>query len=186
MASTRRPLLSAARGLAGALPLLALLALGLLVLIPAALGYQRYVILTGSMTGTYDRGSLVFDRVVKTSSLREGDPITFKPPGHGLVTHRIHKIRTIDGKRVFWTKGDANKVVDPWSPITLNEATQAEVAFHVPYAGFAIAALQERRWRMLIIGIPAALIALMTLRALWRETAEPEPAPTRAEAGGSA
>jgi signal peptidase I len=180
MASTRRPLLSAARGLAGALPLLALLALGLVILIPAALGYQRYVILTGSMTGTYDRGSLVFDRVVPTSSLRVGDPITFKPPNHILVTHRIHKIRTIDGKRVFWTKGDANRALDLWDPITLTQPTQAKVAFSVPYAGYAIAALQDRRWRMLIIGIPAALIALLTLRGLWRESGEPEPAPAEA------
>ena len=30
---------------------------------------------------------------------------------------------------------------------------------------------------MLIIGMPAVLIALMTLRGLWRE-AEPEPEPT--------
>ena len=52
------------------------------------------------------------------------------------------------------------------------------MAFHVPYVGFGIAALSDRRWRMLIIGIPAALIALMTLRGLWREAEpkrEPEP-----------
>ena len=39
----------------------------LAVLVPALLGYQRYVITSGSMTGTYDRGSLVFDKVVPTS-----------------------------------------------------------------------------------------------------------------------
>ena len=35
--------------------LLAVTAAGVLMLGPAALGYHRYVILTGSMTGTYDR-----------------------------------------------------------------------------------------------------------------------------------
>ena len=61
------------------------------MLLPALLGYQRYVITSGSMTGTYDRGSLVYDSVVPTSSLKVGDVITFGPPGHaGLVTHRIH------------------------------------------------------------------------------------------------
>ena len=34
----------------------------MVMLVPALLGFQRYVILTGSMTGTYDRGSIVFDR----------------------------------------------------------------------------------------------------------------------------
>jgi signal peptidase len=50
-----------------------ILALALAVLVPALLGYQRYVITSGSMTGTYDRGSLVFDRVVPTTSLRAGE-----------------------------------------------------------------------------------------------------------------
>jgi signal peptidase len=175
MATPVSPLLRGLRRLAGALPLLALLGLGLIVVIPALLGFQRYVIVSGSMTGTYDRGSIVFDRVVPTASLRTGDIITFTPPGHdGLVTHRIHSIQVIRGQRVFSTKGDFNPVVDVWDPFTLRRPTQARVSFGVPYAGFGIAALSDRRWRMLIIGIPAALIALMTLASLWRE-AEPEP-----------
>jgi hypothetical protein len=32
------------------------------------------------MTGTYDVGSIVFDRQAPTSSLRVGDPITYAPP----------------------------------------------------------------------------------------------------------
>ena len=174
MARTGNPLLRGVRRLAGALPLLGALALGGLVLVPALLGYQRYVILTGSMTGTYDRGSIVFDRVVPTSSLRVGDVITFKPPGEsGLVTHRIHALKIIRGKHVFSTKGDFNKVPDIWNPFTLTEPKQAKVAFHVPYAGFALSALSDRRNRMLVIGIPAALIALLTLVALFRDSSPP-------------
>lgn len=171
MATTVSPLLRGLRRLAGALPLLGALALGLVILVPALLGYQRYVIVSGSMTGTYDRGSIVFDRVVPTSSLRTGDVITFRPPGRtDLVTHRIHSLKVIRGQHVFTTKGDFNPVPDAWSPMTLRERTQARVAFSVPHLGFAIAALSDRRWRMLVIGIPAALIALMTLSSLWRET----------------
>ena len=56
-------------------------------------GFQRYVITSGSMTGTYDRGSLVFDRVVPTSSLREGDVITFTPPARpGRSRHPPHRL----------------------------------------------------------------------------------------------
>ena len=62
-----------------------LLAVGVLLgaglVVPALLGYERYVIVSGSMSGTYDRGSIVFDRVVPTASLRAGDVITFTPPG---------------------------------------------------------------------------------------------------------
>jgi signal peptidase len=147
------------------------LILALAVLVPALLGYQRYVITSGSMTGTYDTGSLVFDRVVPTSSLRAGDVITFRPPGHaGLVTHRIATVRTANGQRVFTTKGDANRVADAWGPIALGEARQARVAFHLPYLGYGLATLSDRHVRMLVIGLPALLIALAALAGLWRDT----------------
>jgi signal peptidase len=149
----------------------AALVLALAVLVPALVGFQRYVITSGSMTGTYDRGSLVFDRVVATSGLREGDVITFRPPGQaGLVTHRIVSVRTVRGQRVFTTKGDANHTADVWGPLTLRDARQARVAFHVPYVGYGIAALSDRRVRMVVIGLPALLIAISTLAGLWRDT----------------
>jgi signal peptidase len=145
--------------------------LALAVLAPALLGFQRYVITSGSMTGTYDRGSLVFDRVVPTSSLRAGDVITFRPPGQaGLVTHRISGVRVVRGQRVFTTKGDANRTADLWGAITLHDAHQARVAYHLPYLGYALAALSDRRVRIVVIGLPALLIALTTLAGLWRDT----------------
>ena len=148
------------------------LVLAAAILVPALLGFQRYVITSGSMTGTYDRGSLVFDKVVPTSSLRAGDVITFRPPGHaGLVTHRIHTLTSVDGKRVLTTKGDANRVPDAWGPLTLGATRQARVAFHVPYVGFLIAELGARQHRMIVIGLPALLIALSTLAGLWRDSA---------------
>ena len=94
--------------------LVAGLLLGALMVLPALFGIQRYVIVSGSMTGTYDRGSVVFDQVVPVASLKVGDVITYRPPaGAGpdhLVTHRIAAI-TADpsGGRVFRTKGDANR-----------------------------------------------------------------------------
>src|SRR5919206_3684711 len=93
-----------------ALLLAAGVAFGALLVVPALLGWQRYVIVSGSMTGTYDRGSLVLDEVVPTASLRVGDVITYLPPrgvgsGH-LVTHRIAAIaRGPRGERVYHTKG---------------------------------------------------------------------------------
>jgi signal peptidase len=158
--------------LASACAIGAALALGLCVLVPALLGFQRYVITSGSMTGTYDRGSLVFDRVVPTSALKAGDVITFRPPGQaGLVTHRIISVSSVRGQRVLRTKGDANREPDLWGPFALHDARQARVAFHIPYVGYALGALSERRVRMVVIGLPALLIALATLAGLWRASA---------------
>jgi signal peptidase len=149
------------------------------ILVPALLGYQRYVITSGSMTGTYDRGSVVFDRVVPSASLRPGAVITFRPPGHPtFVTHRIASVQTVRGRRVFTTKGDANRAADAWGAIALGDARQARVAFHLPYLGYVIAALSEKKVRMVVIGIPALLIALAALAGLWRDTT-PEPRPTQ-------
>jgi signal peptidase len=164
------------RRLGGGLLTAAAVTLAAAVLVPALLGYQRYVITSGSMTGTYDRGSLVYDRVVPTASLKAGDVITYDPPAGagpaGLVTHRIVSITPQPGgARVFRTKGDANPVVDPWT-FTLQNRTQARAAFHLPFAGFALAALADRRLRMLLIGVPALLVALSVLAALWRDAGE--------------
>ena len=156
-----------------ALPMAAGAALGLILIASALLGWQRYVIVSGSMTGTYDRGSLVLDEVVPTASLRVGDVITYRPPSgasaHDVVTHRIVAIaRGRGGERVYRTKGDANSVADPWT-FTLPRPRQAMVRVGVPYGGFAVAALSSRGVRMLLVGLPAALIALVSLAGLWRE-----------------
>jgi signal peptidase len=143
---------------------------GLGLVVPALFGYERYVIVSGSMSGTYDRGALVFDEVVPVRELRVGDVITYRPPPgsgpSGLVTHRIV---TIDPDGRFRTKGDANPTVDPWT-FRLTGERQARVVAGVPYAGHALAALSDRRVRMLVVGVPAALIALFTLAGLWRES----------------
>ena len=147
---------------------------GALLIAPSLLGWERYVIVSGSMTGTYDRGSLVFDEVVPVKSLKVGDVITYRPPSgagpEGLVTHRIAKIgkdpRT--GERFFRTKGDANEAADPWT-FRLSGKEQARVKVGVPHVGFALAALARREIRMLIVGFPAALIALFVMVGLWRD-----------------
>jgi signal peptidase I len=106
---------------------------------PAILGFHRYVILTGSMTGTYNRGAIVFDRQVPVPSLKVGDHITYNPPpgftSQVRVTHRLWSIHLgVNGERVFRTKGDANARPDIWN-FTLNHPMQDEVAFHVPELG---------------------------------------------------
>jgi signal peptidase I len=157
-------------GTAGTLGLAALAAL---MLVPALFGLQRYVITGGSMSGTYPRGSLVYDRVVPTAQLRAGDVITYTPPAQsgitGRVTHRIQSIRRgPDGSDVYRTKGDANRTADPWT-FRLPQGEQARVAYHVPLVGYAYAALGVRSIRFLVIGVPALLIAFALLAALWRD-----------------
>ncbi|WP_372789008.1 signal peptidase I [Paraconexibacter sp.] len=162
------------RRLAGTAVLAVCVGLAGLMLVPALLGYERYVIVSGSMTGTIDTGSIVYAKAVPTESLVVGDVITYAPPAGAspteLVTHRIASITPGPrGERVYVTKGDHNPAVDPWT-FTLTAPTQAREQFHVPYVGYVFAALSVREIRMAVIGGPALLIALLTLAGLVRDS----------------
>jgi signal peptidase len=152
---------------------MAMIASVIIMLGPAALGFQRYVILTGSMTGTYDRGSIVYDRPIPTSELKVGDPITYSPPpgftSQTRVTHRIWSItRGPEGQRIYRTKGDANRHPDAWQ-FTLNQPTQDVVVFHVPEVGYVFTLLSLREFRIVLVGLPALIIGFIIMRGLWRE-----------------
>lgn len=160
------------RTIAGALLMLAVAVAALALLLPTVLGYERYVLVSGSMTGTYDTGSIVYAKPVPVAELAVGDVITYAPPAgktaQQLVTHRIVWAGAdAQGRRAFQTKGDANQSADPWR-FTLDAPTQARVSFGLPYVGFGVNALADRETRMLVIGLPAALIALFTLAGLFR------------------
>ena len=160
----RRP--RAGRWAVNALCLLVMV-LALAFLLPAAFGLQRYVITGGSMEGTYDLGSVVFEESVPVADLEVGDVITYVPPADSgidtLVTHRIIKI---DGT-TFQTQGDANPDPDPWT-FELTAATQSRVTSSLPYVGYLFIALGDRSTRMVVIGVPAAIIALASLVELLR------------------
>lgn len=143
------------------------------VVMPLAFGYQRYVITGGSMTGTIPKGALIFSENVPVKSLIVGDIITYEPPGtHKAVTHRIIAI-TADAKknRAYQTKGDANATPDPWK-FTLDRPEQAVYRFAIPYLGYVLAALTLPIARILILALPAVIIALSIMRALWRDAGD--------------
>jgi signal peptidase len=177
------------RRLRSAATIVALLAgagLAAVMILPALAGYERYVITSGSMTGTYDTGSVVYAKAVPTASLRTGDVITYAPPAGAsptpLVTHRIFSITPgPQGQLVYRTKGDANQSPDPWG-FELRNATQGKVRAGIPYVGYVFTVLGARNLRMLVIGLPALLVAISVLTGLFREAR----AQARAEAAAAA
>ena len=139
--------------------------LALAFLLPAAFGLQRYVITGGSMEGTYDLGSVVFEESVPVADLQVGDVITYVPPAESGIDNLVtHRIVSIDGTS-FRTQGDANPDVDPWT-FELTAASQNRVTASMPYVGYLFIALGDRSTRMLVIGVPAAIIALASLAEL--------------------
>jgi signal peptidase I len=154
----------------------AVLSIAGLMLIPSLLGYDRYVIVSGSMEPAIGTGSVVYDRAVPVEELSVGDVVTFMPPPEfhqkDPVTHRIHKIsRGSNGTRKFRTKGDANESVDPWT-IVFDRPEQARVEHHIEKVGYVYVALSNRWVQLLVIGLPAMLLFALILIALWREAGE--------------
>jgi signal peptidase len=160
--------------------LVLVLTLALLMLLPSLLGYHRYVIVSGSMEPTIPTGSVVYDKDIPVADLVVGDVITFVPPPEfaitSPVTHRIFEIAEAPDAqkdeaaagRTFRTKGDANEDPDPWKMV-LQHPTQDRVEQHLPYVGYVYLWLSKRWVQLLVIGLPALLIAIIICRALWSE-----------------
>lgn len=155
---------------------------GLGYLATGLLGYERYVITGGSMSGTFERGSIAFEQRTPVQDLAVGDIITYQPPADSgvttLVTHRIIGISRLEsGAREFQTQGDANPGPDPWK-FQLVSGDQPVVQHSVPMAGWIFIGLADHQTRVIAIGIPAGLVALWSLveigRALRRDD-EDEP-----------
>lgn len=174
MIRARRPAPRSRRRLAGRLLSILVMVVatlvGLIVVVPSLLGFHLYVITTGSMTGTMDPGALAIAREVPVDELATGDVITYVPPpatgiSH-LVTHRIADISDVPQVgTTFTTKGDANEVVDPWT-FQLEAPTQARVEASVPLIGRPVLLLSDPRNRFLAVGVPALLIAALSIREL--------------------
>ena len=137
--------------------------LGLAFIVPSFFGLQRYVITGTSMTGAIGFGSIAFEEVVPVGDLRVGDVITYAPPPTAGVDHMVtHRIVAVHG-RTYRTRGDAVPQADPWK-FRLDAAEQSRVVFSVPWVGYPFIWLADRGTRMLVIGGPAAVIALLSLR----------------------
>lgn len=161
----------------------------LLYVLAAVSGYDRYVITGGSMSGSIEKGSVVLAREVPVEDLRIGDVITYLPPAEtgltSLVTHRIVEIDTAGGRPLFRTQGDANADPDPWT-FVLDQPTQPVVEHAVPQLGYVFVALADRTTRVLTVGIPAGVIALLSLVELLSVLRGARPAGAVASPSGAA
>jgi len=106
------------------------------------------VILTESMTGTFDRSSLVFVEGIPSDDvfyrISEGSVIHFVSHTGVEYIHRVVDI-TYDpyGERQYITQGDAAYLVDPF-PVP-QSSVKGIAHSYLPYIGYPIVLLNERR-----------------------------------------
>ena len=109
-------------------------------------GYFRFyaiAIASGSMEPNIHIGDVVIvDQEVSRESLEEGDVIAFRH-NDVVVVHRIYKKVKLDGKNMFYTKGDANNKIDDF--LTEEESIVGKVDTKVPFIGYPTVWLNKER-----------------------------------------
>ena len=146
---------------------------------PTLFGFRSYVVITESMTGTYDKGDVIIVRVLDPedlasdpSQIKEGDVVTFiAPEGFGgvdgyTVTHRVVEApyEDEDGRRYIGTKGDAADRADE-VPVPLENVTGMVLGKSELLAGLQNI-LRSKTGFLLLIIVPLVLIGLWQIALL--------------------
>lgn len=113
------------------------------------LGYEHYVVMSGSMEPKIHTGSMAYvKKVSNPHTIQEGDIIAFQN-GKSAVTHRV--MEKNDEGEYFITKGDANEKNDV-APVQY-ENLIGLTEFTVPYLGYFIYYLQTTSGRLLFLAV---------------------------------
>ena len=106
------------------------LILSVIALVSCKFLYGVLVIGSGSMTGSIDKGDVVFFK--QTKEIKEGDVIVFIYDDIRVV-HRVIKAQNINGEMRYYTKGDANREQD--EGYVTKDTLMGKVLFKIKYIG---------------------------------------------------
>ena len=98
-------------------------------------------VLTGSMRPDYGPGAVLLTERIPVSTVKPGMVVLFIPPGeHNEFAHRVTTVTGPKTDPVITTKGDANKVPDPWHA-RIDAPYVSQVIGSVPDIGRVMVAL---------------------------------------------
>ena len=125
-------------------------------------GNQLMVVLSGSMSPTFNTGSVVAVKPVRFENIKKGDIITFKDVDGRTVTHRVLE-KQIDK---LITKGDANDAQD--SSSVSSDRVVGKVNISVPYVGYFVEFSKSKSGMLLFLVIPGIYLVLSQLWKLFK------------------
>lgn len=144
--------------------------------LPRLFGYGTLQVDGGSMADAYPNGSLVITRWMPAEEAQLGDVIVVQEDSDdGPARPKLHRIVSLDeqGSQILVrTKGDANQTPDPKLYILPDQVRTP--AHMLPYLGHVVGFVVTPLGWVLLVALPATLLCVTTLRAIW--TGEDEPA----------
>ncbi|MTV50003.1 signal peptidase I [Heliobacillus mobilis] len=91
------------------------------------------VILSGSMEPWIKKGDIVMVEKMNGAEAKLGDPIQYRYENI-FINHRVIEIQEKDGKKLYRTKGDANKSADP--DLVSPEQIKGKIVMVIPKLGW--------------------------------------------------
>lgn len=146
----------------------AVVILALLLVGARFIGLNVYTVLSGSMEPTYHVGSLIYVKKVDTSTLKDGDVITFMLDEDTVATHRIVDVvpdEDDSSQLRFQTKGDANEDVD--GSLVYYKNVIGTPVFTIPMLGYLASFIQSPPGTYAAIAVGALIILLVFLPDLF-------------------
>lgn len=129
------------------------------LVLPKALGYQVYGILSNSMEPAIATGSVVYVDNIDPNSIVDGDIITYKMGSDSNIV-ATHRVVSIDkDKKEFVTKGDNNRAVDA-QPVSYDRLL-GKVVFTIPFLGEISTGIYS------VNGIACIIILFSAAIAMW-------------------
>lgn len=134
--------------------------LALLLVAPRFIGFDTYVVISGSMEPEFKTGGLIYTtKKVDPADIEVGDAITFQMSESTIATHRVIAIVDEGGEPKFQTKGDANEAPD--ANLVPYENVVGRALFDIPYLGYLANYIQNPPGLYFAAGVGVILILLV-------------------------
>lgn len=146
----------------------------LLVMVPVAIGWRPYTVLTGSMRPNINPGDVVMDQPIPVREMHVGDVVTFSDPTRGgrLVTHRVRSIAKGDQFTTVETRGDANNTSERWQVQTRDRV--GRVVYVLPKVGHVATLVRNPFGIFALVVLPVLGLGFLALRSIWRDDDDDE------------
>ena len=116
-----------------------------IICVPMIFACRPVVVLTGSMSPTYERGTIIYYKHVDKSEIAVDDVVTYQLNDQ-MVTHRVKRIEN----GAFITQGDANNVEDG-RPVEYDSIVGKVGGMAIPILGFGIQFINDNPWVFAIV-----------------------------------